>query len=299
MEVLDILQKIGYTDLRDFGKEWRARPLYRPSDNTTSLCIKKSTGEWYDFSGRVGGGLAQLVQTTLGISFEDTKAFLGDTTIKPSSKNRYELSSVRKFDKMLLVKLQKDHTYWLNRRISTKTVEIFEGGITFNGRMAYRYVFPIFDERHDLIGFSGRSLTNNPDYPKWKHLGAKSNWLYPLTWNREILSEKREVILLESIGDMLALWENNIKNTIVCFGVDVSHKIVELLLKLDTQRIIVAFNNDTKNNNVGNEAAEDCKTKLLNFFDPQQVVIALPEAKDFGEMNAEQITLWENQLKNH
>jgi DNA primase len=293
MDVLDVLQKMGYTDLQDFGKEYRTCPLYRPSDNRTSLCIKKTTGEWYDFSERIGGSLAQLVQRTLQLpSVDAAKDFLGDTTIVSNPKNRYELSSMRKFDKELLVKLQKDHSYWFKRGISAHTIELFQGGITFNGRMAYRYVFPIFDEKDNIVGFSGRRLNDNPEYPKWKHLGAKSGWCYPLKWNADVIATTKDVIIVESIGDMLALWDNDIKNTLVTFGVDISLKIIQFLLRIDIERIFIAFNNDEHNNLVGNDAAEDGRLKLLKFFDPQQVIIAIPEAKDFGEMTKEEIDIW-------
>jgi hypothetical protein len=302
MDIQDVLLKIGYTDLRDFGKEWRTCPIYRSSDNKTSLCIKKATGEWYDFSGRVGGGLAQLVQLTLKLgNIQEAEDILGDVgQIVSTNQHKYELWSQPKFNKELLFKLKKDHSYWEKRGIPEKTITNFEGGTTFNGRMAYRYVFPIFNDRNDLVGFSGRRLTDNPDFPKWKHLGKKSSWLYPLKLNEKIISKHKEIVLVESIGDMLSLWEAGIKNTIVTFGVVISPKIIQLMIKMDIQKIFISFNNEPDNQNIGNEAAKEARTTLLKFFDQEQVVIALPEAKDFGDMNQEQINLWQtlNNLKN-
>lgn len=303
MDVLDILQRIGYTDLRDHGKEWRAKPLYRASGNNTSLAVNKNTGDWYDFSSRQGGGLASLVKLSLGMAtIADAEHYMGDTALIGAApkRNRYELTEIKKFDKTLLFKLQQDHEYWLKRNISLETIKIFQGGVSFNGKMAYRYVFPIFDDKDELIGFSGRSLTNNPDYPKWKHIGAKSNWCYPLKWNTEIIQRTKEVILLESIGDMLALWDNGIKNTIVTFGVDISSKIIQFLIKMDVERIILGFNNDSENEFVGNIACEDGKEQLLSFFDERQIEIGIPESKDFGIMSSEQIALWKQKhnLKN-
>ena len=294
MEIKDVLFKIGYSDLRDFGKEWRTRPLYRTSGNGSSLAIKKATGEWYDFSSRQGGGLAQLVQLTLNLKSEEVESFIGgEIQYASTPKDKYELSGIQKFNKQMLFRLRKDHTYWVGRKVSQKTVEQFQGGTTFNGRMAYRYVFPIFDDKDNLIGFSGRSLTDNPDFPKWKHIGSKSNWCYPLKWNSHVIMETKEVILLESIGDMLALWERGIRNTLVTFGVEISPKIIEFLLKMDIHRILLAFNNDSDNEFVGNKAATDGKKKLEQFFDPHQVVIAVPDQKDFGVMTSEEILLWQ------
>lgn len=300
MQVIDVLTKIGYINLQDFGKEYRTAPLYRPSDNNTSLCINKTTGQWYDFSARDGGSLLGLVKITMNLpSMKAAQAFLGDTTfaIEPTGQHRYELAEIKKFDKDLLFKLRKDHSYWIRRKISERTIAIFEGGTTFNGRMCNRYVFPIFGEKNELIGFSGRMLNNNPDYPKWKHLGAKSNWCYPLKWNNEILRTKREVILVESIGDMLALWEAGIKNTLVTFGLDISNNIIAFLLRIDVQKIFIAFNNDEGNNLVGNKAAHEGKLYLTHHFDPEQIIVTIPNQKDFGEMNEEQINIWKNKFQ--
>jgi hypothetical protein len=301
-EVRDILLKIGYSDLRDFGKQWRMAPLYRPSDNNTSLAVNKLTGQWYDFSARMGGSIQKLIQLTLNLhTLAEASTVLGTLPeLQSHADHKYELTQVKKFDKNLLFKLQKNHEYWENRKISKHIIELFEGGTIFNGKMAYRYVFPIYDENQDLIGFSGRMLNDKPEFPKWKHCGAKSNWLYPLKLNADIITEYKEVILVESIGDMLSLWENGIKNVLVTFGIEVSKKIIEFLLRINIKHIVVAFNNDEDNEFVGNEAAVDAKKKLMSYFDEDQITIAIPDQKDFGVMNSEQINLWKQQhnLKN-
>lgn len=293
MDVLQILNSIGYTDLRDIGNDFQTKPLYRDSDNPTALCVSKKTGQWYDFVTKDGGSIAKLVKITLGLpSTSAARDFLGEDCPLLTKEHSVELKGVKKFDKELLLKLRKDHTYWINRRIKESTIEVFEGGTTFNGRMNYRYVFPIFDERDSLVGFSGRQLKDNPDFHKWKHIGSKSNWLYPLKWNYDYISASKQVILIESIGDMLALWEADIRNTLVTFGIDISAKVVQFLLKMDIEKTFIAFNNDENNNSVGNEAAIDGYNYLCKFFDPSQIRIAIPDGKDFGEMSLEQINLW-------
>ena len=78
------------------------------------------------------------------------------------------------------------------------------------GRMKNRYVFPIFDSKERLIGVTGRYTLPIPEgskVPKWKHYPSKKAWKYPLFLNNEIISEKKEVVVVESVGDMLALWD--------------------------------------------------------------------------------------------
>ena len=64
--IKDILTEIGYT-LRDCGKEYRTKPLYRDSDNPNVLCIQKETGVWFDFKENKYGKLEDLVKLTLDL----------------------------------------------------------------------------------------------------------------------------------------------------------------------------------------------------------------------------------------
>ena len=108
----------------------------------------------------------------------------------------------------------------------------------------------------------------------------------------KIIKEKNEAILIESIGDMLSLWDAGIKNTIVTFGLDASVAIINFLLRYDTETIKISLNNDADNNLAGNEAAEKLQRKLRKYFDEGQVSIKLPTKNDFGEMTKEEINHW-------
>ena len=138
--------------------------------------------------------------------------------------------------------------------------------------MKNRYVFPIFNDKHEILGFSGRDISNKSKI-KWKHLGNKSNWCYPSFINLNNLKESKEVYLIESIGDCLKLWDAGIKTAIVTFGLDVSVSILNLLLKIDPNKIYISFNNDSNKNNAGNLAADKTYRKLLRYFDKNQIKI--------------------------
>ena len=114
--------------------------------------------------------------------------------------------------------------------------------------MKNRYVFPILNGKKEIVGFTGRDIqtSSSSSRPKWKHIGDKSKWKYPLQANIRTLQELKEVIILESVGDMLALWECGIKNTIVTFGVNISVELLNLFIKLNMNKMIISFNNDSE-----------------------------------------------------
>jgi DNA primase len=186
------------------------------------------------------------------------------------------------------------HGYWLDRGISLETLKVFEGGVVENGTMANRYVFPVFNSKKQLIGVTGRYVKplKNKNTPKWLHKGRTSEWKYPLQVNYEIIKEKEEIVLVESIGDMLALWEAGTKNVLIVFGLNLSSSIASLLIKLDPSKIFISFNNDSYNKGAGNKASQKTKQKLTKHFNPEDVIVKLPDKNDFGEMNTEEIKLW-------
>jgi len=298
VNVYQVLTDLGYK-LKDFGKEYRTRPLYRDSDNDTVLKIYKDTGHWFDFKENISGDFSLLVGMTLKLDNpEKAKEWLKNKNFvihKSSDIEKPLLKATKKFDIEILSKLENNQNYWLNRGVSQNILEEFKGGLTKTGKMKNRYVFPIFNYKKDLVGFSGRDVTNLSKI-KWKHLGEKNDFVYPLFLNGEAIETQREVILVESIGDMLSLYQSGVKNILVTFGVNLSLGILNYLLKIDVKMIYISLNNDSNKNNAGNIGAEKIYSKLTRYFDKKQLQIALPTKKDFGEMNKEEILQWKNNL---
>ena len=158
-----ILQEIGYV-LTDNGREYRAKPLYRDSDNDKVLRIWKNSGQWVDFKENISGSLEDLVKLTLKLkSIDEAKQWISgkgiDTSFREEDQPKPTIKQTSIFDKSLLIKLLRDNSYWNNRGISDSTLEPFQGGVATGGKMFNRYVFPIFNNKDDIIGFSGRDVS--------------------------------------------------------------------------------------------------------------------------------------------
>jgi len=289
--VKQILQEIGYI-LSDHGREYRTKPLYRDSDNDNVLRIWKNSGQWVDFKENISGSLEDLVRLTLKLkNIDEAKEWIsskGISYVKEEVVQKPTLTQQTTFDKSILLKLRKDDSYWVNRGISPALLSEFQGGVATAGKMFNRYVFPIFNKDDQLIGFSGRDVSGITleGRPKWKHLGDKKEWVFPAKINLKDIKAKKEIILVESIGDLLALMENGIKNVLVTFGLNLSNRILYFLIACNPKTVIIAFNNDGFENGAGNVAAQNVKNKLVNYFDTDQIKIKLPNSgKDFGEMH--------------
>jgi 5S rRNA maturation endonuclease (ribonuclease M5) len=294
--IKDILVGLGYNLKEMGGEQWSTRPLYRDSDNNFAVSINKKTGQFYDFVTKNGGCFEKLIHLTTGKPLDKELRDKLLNNVFYDEKEEIKLSITKKFDKSILLKLEKDNSYWNSRGISDYVLDKFQGGVSRSGKMFNRFVFPVYNSRDDLVGFSGRYLYNSDYVPKYKHIGTKSNWIYPAFLSGPEIKKSKEVILVEGISDALFLFEQGITNVLATFGVNISPKIIEYLLKVDVNRIIIAFNNDSDNNYVGNDAAVKEKKKLLNYFDESQIIIALPNKKDFGEMDNKEILDWRNSL---
>jgi hypothetical protein len=288
--VKEILTSIGYR-LRDVGREFRTKPLYRDSDSDNVLSIKKDTGYWYDFKTNQHGSFDKLIKITLNLDDAKAEEYLKNRNwqYESSGIEKEKLEELKIFPSELLDKLEKDHSYWLTRNINEETVSVFEGGVAKEGRMKDRYVLPIFNSKKQIVGFTGRDLTGTKK-AKWKHLGDKSKWVYPLYFNKKEVLNAKSVILVESVGDMLSLWQSGVKNSAVTFGLDINNSLLNLFIRMDLDTLYISFNNDE--NQAGNQAAKKLYFKLLKFFDKNQIKVALPTKNDFGEMNKDEIQQW-------
>ena len=295
----DMLYELGYSNIMENAKEYRTRPIYRESDNNTVLRVNKQNGYFVDFAKNISGSFEDLVKLSLDLkSIEDVKSWVTKHGGVSSDieEAKPTIRTQKTFPKSVLAKLFPDHSYWIARGVSEYTVSQFRGGIVREGKMANRYVFPIFDAKENLVGVAGRDLISSDRRPKWKLIGDKSQWKYPAFLNHEELKGSKSVIIVESIGDMLALWDCEVKNVCVAFGLDVGPALLKLFLRYDMERVIVSFNNDSENNEAGNLAAKKAEKKLLRYFDRSQISIALPTRNDFGEMSRDEIIKW---VKHH
>ena len=146
-------------------------------------------------------------------------------------------------------------------------------------------MFPIENEAGELVGFAARDLTGTKEN-KWKLFGSKHEWTYPLFLEetRKQITNKSEIIIVESIGDFLSCAQCGIYNVIVAFGLE-SLAAINVCIRYSPKKIIIATNNDSeKNTNYGLEAAEKIKARFCKYFSPKTIEIRLPKVNDLNEL---------------
>jgi len=286
-----ILESIGY-NLIDCGDHWRAQAIYRDGDNKTAVKIYKNTGVWMDFVANSG---SKPFEALVRLTLKDEKQLaelLGDAKLETSTlytpKETIEMERI--YPPSTLDRLFPNYHFYEKRKISKETQEAFQAGLAGVGKMYRRMVFPIYNEHGQIIGFSGRKVDEHNDYPKWKHIGRRNNWVYPAlniqTGVDEEIELTKEVVLVESIGDAMALYEQGIKNVLVIFGLSVNNNIVNYLSGKSIDHVYIATNNDDNSEkNRGFIAALKSFIKLSNYFDLERLTVKPPPKpyNDFGD----------------
>jgi hypothetical protein len=291
-QIKEILESIGYK-LIDCGNHWRTSAVYRNGDNKTALQIYKNSGVWSDYVENKG---SMPIEALIRLTLKDNKTKL-DSLLKSFSNGTAETYQPKELIEMekvypesSLERLFPNYHFYKNKSISEETQKSFKVGLAGLGQMYRRMVFPIYDENKQIIGFSGRKVDDENDFPKWKHLGKKNGWVYPsyvpmATSVDDIINESKEAILVESIGDCMSLFDQGIKNCIVTFGLRINSKIISYLSGKEIDRIVIAMNNDSKSEkNHGLISAIKIYMSLSKFFDLDQLLIKLPPRphNDFG-----------------
>lgn len=293
MEIREVLNNIGYNNLTDDGEYWRCKPLYRESNNRTSLRIRKTNGDFQDFSANIYGNLPKLISLTLNIPIDKAQSYEGlENVQKIEEKDKVNFVSSIKLEEMTLLP---SYNFYLKRGIDKNILEKLGAKLCMSGSMINRIVFPIKDQNGRIIGLDGRLAYDDDAKIKWKKKGYKKDWVYP----RESIPKIKEagfVILVEGISDILALYNVGIENCLSIFGTSISPKVQAILLSLNP-KIVISTNNEPDNNNIGNLAAEKISKKLLKFFPESRIKIELPIKKDFGVMSKSEILDWYKNLK--
>jgi len=294
------LESLGYK-LIDCGDHWRTQALYRNGDNNTAVKIYKNTGVWMDFVENKGCQPFQsLIKATASVRNEDYQSIISKinsgTVEKYVKKETIEMEKIYPIES--LDKLFPNYKYYEKKNISEKTQKFFDVGLAGVGKMYRRMVFPIFNEHNQIIGFSGRKVDEDNNYPKWKHIGRRNNWVYPAfntkTGVNQAIEAEKEVILVESIGDALGLYEQNIKNVLVIFGLCINNNIINYLTSKQIRRIYICTNNDENSSeNRGHIAAIKNYLKLSKYFDLENLCIKMPPKayNDFGDAHLENFPL--------
>jgi DNA primase len=185
-----------------------------------------------------------------------------------------------------------------------KTYDIESTGLAISGshgfydRFRGRVIFPLFDHRNNLVGFSGRLLPWTDDGKSGKYINTpetilyhKSKMLYPLYHIKESIRQKNNVIVIEGELDVLSSIRVNVTNIVAVKGSALTDDQVRLLHRFcDT--IILALDADQAGIKAAKRAIEVASAADMNIK-----VVELSGGKDPDELIKTDPKLWKQAIK--
>lgn len=145
-------------------------------------------------------------------------------------------------------------SYFLGKK-GYKKDELTNSGIFYlrSGKIMDRFqgriIFPLFDHRGDVIGFSGRLMPesksqmgkyiNSPETPAYH----KSRTLYGLNFTKGDIKKEGFVVLTEGELDMISCFQAGFKNVVAIKGTAFTQEQAELLSRF-TQVLVLALDSD-------------------------------------------------------
>ncbi|MDZ4255252.1 MAG: DNA primase, partial [Sulfuritalea sp.] len=145
-------------------------------------------------------------------------------------------------------------------------------------RFRDRVMFPILDQRGNVIGFGGRVIgqgepkyLNSPETP----LFEKGRELYGLPQARKAIQEEGTVIVVEGYMDVVGLAQCGVENVVATLGTAATGANVQRLLKM-ANRVVFCFDRD----NAGDNAAWKAMEVSLEFIPDNKTIEILQTGSD-------------------
>lgn len=147
-------------------------------------------------------------------------------------------------------------------------------------RFRDRVMFPIIDVQGKVVGFGGRIMgdgqpkyLNSPETPIFN----KSNTLYNLNLAKNVLGKEKQLIVVEGYMDVIALYQNGVKNVVATLGTALTPHHGRLL-KRYADEIVIAYDSDE----AGQKATER-SVHILEQADLRVRVLMLSDGLDPDE----------------
>lgn len=150
----------------------------------------------------------------------------------------------------------------------------------FYDNFVNRIMFPIINEREEIIGFGGRSIDGRePKYLNSKEslIFKKKSSLYGINIAKKYIMKFDELILVEGYMDTITCHKMDIKNAVGSLGTAITEEHA-IEIKKYTNNVVLALDGDA----AGIEAAKKAVLVLLKFG-LKLTILNIKEAKDLDE----------------
>ena len=139
-------------------------------------------------------------------------------------------------------------------------IEKDDGG--FCDRFRNRLMFPIRNNKGEIVGFGGRLIDDNDREAKYQNspetsLFKKRELLYGLYESKKSIADQRKAIIVEGYTDVIGLYQNRIGNALATLGTATTEIHINKIFRISDQ-IIFCFDGDNAGKKAAKKAMELC-----------------------------------------
>ncbi len=161
-----------------------------------------------------------------------------------------------------------------------------------------RIMFPFFDLKGNIVGYSGRYITPQEKSGKYINTGdtplfKKGLHLFGLYQAREAISRYDNVYLVEGQFDVLSMHDVGVRNTIAGSGTALTPEQIQLIGRF-TKKVTLIYDSDTAGINA---SLKNCEALLAAGF--QVSAVPLPNGQDPDDLAREKKTDTGKWIMNH
>jgi DNA primase len=178
---------------------------------------------------------------------------------------------------------------YLTERLSASSDEIVDAGLAHHARggslrdrFRHRLVFPIRDERGEVIAFGARAL--GQDVPKYLNspetsVYHKGSALFGIDLARTAMHERRAVVIVEGYFDVMAAHRGALANTVASSGTALTRDQAKMLSR-HVDSVVLCFDNDDAGNAAASRAVDVIAAEGL----PARICVLPDGCKDPDEL---------------
>jgi len=163
-----------------------------------------------------------------------------------------------------------------DRELEEAGLVVRQGGRVYD-RFRGRLMFPLVDHRGRVLGFGGRTLTdetpkyvNSPEGPVYR----KGQLLYGLYQARKAIAQADEVVVVEGYTDVLALVQAGMENVVASMGTALTEAQIGLMMRF-TRNVTFMFDADRAGTEAMLRSGQLARAQSL-----RPMVMVLPAGRD-------------------
>ena len=176
---------------------------------------------------------------------------------------------------------------YLSKKKDFKNRDLVSAGVSLErGTNLYdffrgRIIFPLFDHRGNVTGFSGRAL-NDVDMPKYLNTKEtavyhKGSMFFGLNTAKDEIKQKQDAIVVEGEFDAISLYMEGIKNAVAIKGTALTENQVALLSRF-TPKVTLCLDQDNAGFEATRRSLEVLEKKAMTTS-----IIVIKDGKDPDE----------------